>query len=74
MVKKVRKKILKLSKTRRHLQNKEDPVNLISQEEDHLFLGMKRHSMVIVIFAINLGIGLLIANLGVNLLSLELEV
>ena len=43
-------------------------------KEDHLFQGMKRLSMVIVILAINLGIGLLIADLGVNLLSLELEV
>ena len=58
MVKKARKKILKLSKTRRLLQNKEDPVNLISQEEDHLFLGMKKCSLVIVTLAMNLDIGL----------------
>ena len=72
MLKKVRKNILKLSKTRKLLQNKKDPINLIIQEEGHLFLGMKRNSMVIFILAINLGIGMLIGNLGVNILSLEL--
>ena len=61
------------------LQNKEDPVIKICQEgpchkEYHLFQGMKRHSMVIVILAISLDIRLLIADLGTDQFSLELEV
>ena len=72
MVKKAGKKTL--SKTRNILQHKEDPAIMISQVEDHLFLGMKRNSMVIVILAISLDMRLLIANFGTHRFSLELEV